>query len=224
MCGVKKKVGSHLRANREFYLFFVADKTVGVVVSLIYNADLLVSVVAEHEELVTEKVHLHDSLFHRHGLDGEGLLANDEFGLFLNVLACLEDTFVKCARAKSALKSGLVFSYLSFNRVDSAVESVSEGLVLDLASEDHTGGNDSYLKAFFVALCAERGSCLTFVAEVLIQRCQFGFDDNLHLIPYVHLSADNVNLHFLILLGKNIAEDILLGYIISYYKSFVNSI
>ena len=65
--------------------------------SLIDYADLFGLVVTEYEEFVIQQVHLHYSLLNAHRLDGEGLFADNELGLLLNVLACLEDTLRKRA-------------------------------------------------------------------------------------------------------------------------------
>ena len=118
------------------YLVVCFNEAVVTVTALINYVYLSCFIVLEYEELVIEQVHLHNRFLGRHRLDGKLLAANSEFNLFLKVLACVDYAALKRAAAKSFSKACLVLAYLSFNDVHRFIKRISEGFILNLATED----------------------------------------------------------------------------------------
>jgi len=149
-------------------LSFGNDKTVVSVLSFINHAGVLCLLILKYEELVTQKVHLKDSLLNRHRLEGEGLCSYLEFGLVVDIIvgcvARVENSF-----SESLFKSSFVSADLAFDGVDGAVEGVLEGLVLGFATEQGVCRVDRNFKINVVALTAEGYCGIALVIEVFVQ-------------------------------------------------------
>ena len=90
----------------------ILNKSVGVSVSLVDHAYLLALRISENKELVSEKIHLHNCLFHRHRLNREALTSDIELCLLLKILARFDYAALKGAASEPTLKTGLVPSKL----------------------------------------------------------------------------------------------------------------
>ena len=103
---------------------------------------------------MSEKIHLEDSLFNRHGLKGEGFCSDLEFGLVVDIVVGGVPR-IKNSFTQSLFKACFVSADLTLYCVDRVVEGVLEGFVLALTAEQSVSRIDGNFKINVVALSAE---------------------------------------------------------------------
>mgnify|MGYP006976627996 CR=1 FL=1 len=112
--------------------------------------------ILEHEELMSEQIHLQNCFFNRHRLDGEALASDIELSLFFKILACLEYAALKSSASESALESGLVFADLTLDVGNGGVQRIAEAFGTHLRAEEGTRRTDRDLNIFLII---GRSSC-----------------------------------------------------------------
>ena len=201
-----KKQGLLPLLNLYKILFCRNDKTVIAVAARVNYAGVARVLILENEELMTEKVHLKYRFLYRHRLDREGLCANVEFGLLLNVLKIPVGNRER-GIAKTLFKSGLVFADLTLNGFYRAVKRGLECILLGFVSEQRVHCRDGKLKTFLVSFAAEGYRRFCLAGEKLFKLRQLLLNHVLKTVANRHLSANYRNFHKISSLNENCASE-----------------
>ena len=116
-------------------LHFRLQYAVFSVVALIDYVDLAASFVTEHEERVTEKIHLQNGLFHRHGLNIERFALCD-LDLFIRLIVIFIDK-LELLHLLRAFQTCLVLADLSAECGDNVIQSLIHFKGGSLCTVDH---------------------------------------------------------------------------------------
>ena len=142
--------------------------------TLIHRADVSAVGVGEHEELVSQKIHLQYSLFRGHGLYGKRLRAYAELAFFGNIaIFLLGYAYVV---AQPFRKPCFVLSDLTLNAVHAAVERVHESGAFVLAAEKERACADRNLYALDIAHARELDSGFCLFGKILVKFAEFFFN------------------------------------------------
>lgn len=129
---------------------FGSYKTVAALLTLVNYTNVTGVRIGECVEGVTYKIHLQNSFFGSHRLEGESLDSYLKLTLF-NILIVVILRNNEGVGLYTLLKSGLILSDLSFKALDCSVKSCNEGIALLFTSEGRTSviyGNFDYLHPF----------------------------------------------------------------------------
>ena len=173
------------------YLCFGLDQTVGTALSLIDNGGLLGLGVDEYKEAMSQKLHLHAGVFRIHGLEIEGLMADDPNGLFKGIGSFDELSLQGGALLVLPDDLSLIFLDLPFNdflhQIDGYIHIAADLLGTDDAALDGDGHLD-FMTVLVHAQC-DMGDGIP--GEKFVQLAQLIAYGLVQIGGHFHILADN---------------------------------
>jgi len=172
-------------------LCFRLDQAVGPAFSLIDDGGLLSLGVDEYEEAVSQKLHLHAGIFRIHGLEIEGLMADDPDGLLKGIGSFNELPLQVGAFLVLPDDLSLVFLDLSLDdflhQIDGYIHIVADLLGTDDAALDGDGHLD--LMTVLVHAQCDMGDCI--LGEEFVQLAQLVAYGLVQIGCHFHVLANN---------------------------------
>lgn len=175
------------------------DYGVVAVLSFIYNVHFLGILIFEHEEGMSQKIHLQNSLLCAHRLYLESLfLYNLKLGAVLTVgiiLSAEQMQIIKCVTLYFFLKPSFVLANLTFYYINYFIGCRKHIYIGTFGSVNHACRINRCLYIFIILYRAYNNTSLCLVSEKFFKLGKLFLDMISHFFGYCDFSSNNVETH-----------------------------